>query len=513
SVSKNLGKLGEAQEQLGTGRKINKPSDDVVLSRMSMSYKIEISSVEQYKRNVNEGTGRLGFMENLINSARDIINRARELAVSESSDTSTVQTRDITSKEINNLYGELLSIGNSKLRNKYLFSGHLTNIQPFDASGNYQGDINDIEVYINQSIKSRINIPGSDAFSDKTKFISDDLTGQTLQGNLRITTGSANPVILSIKDGATSASPEEIRDSVNAPMTGFYTDDTQVVGEGRLTFKVGNEAPVTVDINALSGNDTVSTLVTYINTNITGVKAGIAYEDTGAPSEKARIFLRPTTPGTAFTINVSNDADGNDIDTNGLSALLHNDQRSNLTENALGIHAFVTNGSTGKRLLFSPNVPNTNFTIEVDEANDGSFADAADTDTAAPDGLALLYHIDDTTSNLTDSVTFFTVLDNLKYSLANNDTQGIRESIYLLDGVLDANIQVTADIGSRLKFFEEQKVRLEDSKISYETSLSGIMDADLGDVALRFTKIQSTLESLRISSLEALSQSLFKFLG
>jgi len=95
SVSKNLAKLGEAQEQLGTGRKINKPSDDVVLSRMAMSYKVELSSVEQYKRNVNEGTGRLGFMENLISSTRNIINRARELAVSESSDTSTGETRNI----------------------------------------------------------------------------------------------------------------------------------------------------------------------------------------------------------------------------------------------------------------------------------------------------------------------------------------------------------------------------------------------------------------------------------
>jgi flagellar hook-associated protein 3 len=512
SVSRNLGKLGAAQEKLGTGRKITKPSDDVVLTRMSMSYKVEINAVKQYERNVNEGVSRLGFTENLISSARQVINRARELAVAESSDTSTSETREITSYEIQNLRGEILSYANTRFRNKYIFSGYRTDTETFDASGNYQGDMNDIEIYIKQGIKARINISGSDAFTDKTKLITDDLTGETLQGKLRITTGSANPVILTLKDGVTNASPEEIRDSINAPMTAFYADDTAVVGDGELTFKVGTDAPVTLDVNAGNGNDTVATLVADINANVPGVEAGIAYEDTGAPPEQARLYLRPTTPGTHFTVDVSEDSDGSDIDLNGLSALLHNNQQSNLTENALGIQSFVINDNIGKKLLFAPNVPNTTFTIETDEDNDGTFNEAGPPDETDLTGLSLLYHIDSATTSLADSVSFFSIFDNLNYSLTNNDKQGISESIYLLDGALDTNLHVTADIGSSLKYMEEQRVKLEENTIAYEKNLSEIQDADIGEVALEYSKIQATLESLRISSLKTLSQSLFDFL-
>jgi flagellin-like hook-associated protein FlgL len=189
---------------------------------------------------------------------------------------------------------------------------------------------------------------------------------------------------------------------------------------------------------------------------------------------------------------------------------MHTDLKSNLTENALGIEAMVINDSSSKRLLFDPIVSGTTYTIAVDEDGDNTFSEAAEIDTT---GLSQLYHVSSAITNLNNSISFHMVLDHLRNSLANNDSIGIRQSIKLLDGSMDGLLNVTADVGSRYKYLEDQKLRLEDNEISYRKSLSTLEDADIAEVALEITKIQTTLEAMRISSMRSLQQSLFDFLG
>lgn len=494
SLSKNLSKLGKSQVQLSSGKRLTKPSDDVIAARGAMAYKVSINKIDQFNRNIDEGMSMLGLTEIQLSASRNILNRARELAVAESNDTSTGDTREMTSYEIQNLFNELISIGNTKLKNRHIFSGYLSSTQAFDTSGVYQGDTNNLEVYISDGIKTGINITGDTAFSDNTKYISADLTGEILSGNIRITEGSGTPLYLDTGDAFTNASPEEIRDTINAPMTGFYDSSvSETIGTGTLTLKAGTGSPVTLTVDGT--NNTPALLRNAINALNMGIEAGIFTDAAG----NERLFFRPTTAGEAFTIEVSNDGDGEDTDSNGLSALLHTDLQSNLTATALGVEAFVINDTAGKRLLFAPTTPNTSYSITVSDS------DGNDTDTSGLSRIA--------STNLTGSISFFMIIDHMKNSLASNDTAGIQGSIFLLDGALDSNINTTADAGSRLKYLDDQKDRLEDNELSYRQSLSILEDADIAEVALEITKIQSTLEAMRISSLRSLSQSLFDFLA
>lgn len=504
SLTKNLSQLAKVQQQLSSGKRLTKPSDDIIATRGTMAYRVSLNEIEQFNRNIDEGISTLGNTENQLRSTNDLINRARELAVAESNGTATATTRKVTSYEVQNLYNELLDIGNAKLKDKYLFSGFLTSTKPFNALGTYMGDSGSLEIFIANGIKTGINITGDTAFSDTTKQLSAVLGSTAGMGVLRITAGSNNPVTIPIKDAATNASPEEVRDAINAPMSGYY-DAADTIGTGTLTLKAGTGSPVTLAVDG--SNNTPALLRDSINTLNMGIEARLA---TDTVTGQVRLFFRPTTAGTPITIDVSGDGDGNDKDTSGLSALLHTDLQSNLTTNALGIEAFVINDTAGKRMLFDSTTPNTSFTIEVDEGNDGSFADAADTDTS---GLSRIYHDPSAATNLTNSISFFTVLDHFKNSLANNDDAGVRGSIYLFDGVLDSLVNTTADVGSRFKYLEEQKDRLLDNSVQYQESRSVLEDADIAQVALEMTKIQTSLEAMRISSLKSLSQSLFDFLG
>ncbi|GBD95550.1 flagellar hook-associated protein 3 [bacterium BMS3Abin06] len=499
SLSKNLSKLGKSQVQLSSGKRLTKPSDDVIAARGAMAYKVSINEIKQFNRNIDEGLSMLGLTEIQLSASLNILNRARELAVAESNDTATAETREMTSYEMQNLFSELISIGNTKLKNRYIFSGYLSSSQAFNASGVYQGDTNNLEVYISDGIKTGINITGDTAFTDSTKQLSSVLGGTAGMGTLRITSGSGNPVTLPIKDTLTNASPQEVRDAINAPMSGLY-NAADTIGTGTLTLTAGTGSPVTLTVDA--ANNTPALLRDAVNALDMGIEARLA---TDTVTNEVRLFFRPTTAGETFEIEVSGDGDGEDTDSNGLSALLHTGLQSNLTTTALGIEAFVINDTAGKRLLFAPTTPNTSYTIEVDEDGNSSFSDAGDTDTSGLSRIA--------SGNLTGSINFFMIIDHMKNSLSSNDTAGIQGSIFLLDGALDSNINTTADVGSRLKYLLDQKDRLEDNEISYIENLSILEDADIAEVALEITKIESTLEAMRISSLKSLSQSLFDFLA
>src|SRR5690625_7129923 len=54
NVSQSYGTLDKYMNQLSTGKKINRPSDDPVIAMRGISYRSELSKVQQYERNIGE---------------------------------------------------------------------------------------------------------------------------------------------------------------------------------------------------------------------------------------------------------------------------------------------------------------------------------------------------------------------------------------------------------------------------------------------------------------------------
>ncbi|MBC8412186.1 MAG: flagellar hook-associated protein FlgL [Nitrospira sp.] len=507
SLKKKFEELAKVSSQISSGKRLTKPSDDAISMKEAMAYKVSLNSIDQYKRNVDQGMSRLGFAENQMSSVEHVLQSARELAIAGSDATQSNESRDAASSVAQNLFNEMLNIGNSKFNNKYMFSGFSTNTAAFSSTGAWQGDTNDMNVYIDESVTQTINLNGNTAFSDTTKYMTADLTGATLTGTLQVAVGSGDSMDIPLKDGSTAATPAEIRDYINAPMTKAYADTgTTAVGTGTLTINVGTNDPVTITFDSTTTN-TLAGVRDAINSSNAAVNARIATVN-GSPATY-RMFLYPTTAGEGFSVDVA-DTDGNNNDTSGLSALLHTDIKSNLTENPHGLQAFVINDGTEERLMFEPVVKGTSFTIGVDEDADATFNETAETDAT---GLSLLYHASSTTTNLSSSITFFQIMNHFSNSLSNNDTKGIQTSIMLLDGAMDSVIDTTADAGSRMRYLQDHSNRLEDNEIAYIQNLSNVEDADIADAASEFAKIQTALEAMRITSIQTFSKSLFDFLG
>ncbi len=166
SLQKNLFDLSSANEKLASGKRISKPSDDVIGTARAMDYKLALNNIEQYKRNIDDAINHLEFSEKIMNSVSDSLIRAKELSIQGAAGALGDSDRLALAKEVEQLRDHLLNLSASKLRGRYIFSGFKTDISPFDPTTfDYLGDSGSINVIIDKGTTMGINIPGNNAFS------------------------------------------------------------------------------------------------------------------------------------------------------------------------------------------------------------------------------------------------------------------------------------------------------------------------------------------------------------
>ncbi len=163
-ISKTNTRLLKSYGQLASGKKINTPSDDPLAVHGILQYKRVISDTEQYQRNIQHAEGYLATSEAVISETTNNLSRLRELAVSQATGTATPETRLDTSFEVGELFNELISTGNSKFGDRYLFAGYLSDTVPFTSSGVYGGDSNETALQIGPSTTFSYGVTGNKLF-------------------------------------------------------------------------------------------------------------------------------------------------------------------------------------------------------------------------------------------------------------------------------------------------------------------------------------------------------------
>ena len=116
--------LIDTQQQLSTGKKVNKPSDDPVAAARILKLDQELQRSETYGRNANLADNRLKQEESTLASAVDIIQRVRELTVQAGNGSLSANDRQSISAELKERLGQLANIANTRdASGEYIFSG------------------------------------------------------------------------------------------------------------------------------------------------------------------------------------------------------------------------------------------------------------------------------------------------------------------------------------------------------------------------------------------------------
>lgn len=156
-----------ANERVISGKKINRPSDDPAGAHEVLRLKSLESSAKQYGRNMNRAINVLQTTESLLENVNNRIVRAKELAVRESTGTENSESREMAAIEVSGILDEVLSIANTRIDGKYIFSGFKTASQPFDPADPayaYNGDGGLIEIAVDENRQIPVNLTGDILF-------------------------------------------------------------------------------------------------------------------------------------------------------------------------------------------------------------------------------------------------------------------------------------------------------------------------------------------------------------
>ncbi len=181
NVQRSTSNLSKLQEQISTGKKVNRPSDAPAGARRILNLRSENFRLDQYASNVQTATQSLNFNSSTLQNTANILQRIQELTMQGVSDTMDQDGRKAIASEINQLVESILQNANTTRSGRYIFAGTATKTVPFEATRNSKGEISaitykgnreKIEYPVGPGTTVQVNQTGNEVFIDNNLFSS-----------------------------------------------------------------------------------------------------------------------------------------------------------------------------------------------------------------------------------------------------------------------------------------------------------------------------------------------------
>lgn len=159
--------IAAAQEQISSGRRINRPSDDPAAAARLVGIDASLARLSQFERNAGSAESSLALQETVLASVVDSVQRIRELTVQANNGTNGAGERDAIAAEINTRLDGLYDLANTRNSNgDALFAGSRATVTPFTPGSptSYDGDDTPRRVAIGLDREVIAAEPGSDVF-------------------------------------------------------------------------------------------------------------------------------------------------------------------------------------------------------------------------------------------------------------------------------------------------------------------------------------------------------------
>ena len=166
NMSNNLNRLEMLHNEISTGKRLSRPSDDPAAVARTLTYNGDIAAGEAYLRTIDAATTWMNATDDALSEAGELMQRARELAV-EGSNGGVMTPEDMATigAEVDHILSQMVVTGNASLRGQRLFAGELIGADPFTASAlapgfTYTGDTGTMEREYDLGAYVTINTPG-----------------------------------------------------------------------------------------------------------------------------------------------------------------------------------------------------------------------------------------------------------------------------------------------------------------------------------------------------------------
>jgi len=242
-IGKQTGKLLDVQQQVASGRRIQRPSDDPVASARALEVTQSKSVNSLYTANQGYAKDALRFVDSKLSDATDVLTYVRTRAVESGNGAYSKQDQASIAADLSQQFEALQSIANTRdATGDYVFGGYRSNIQPF-AGGltggvSYQGDQGARTLQISASrnlpitssgdeIFNTVRAPSGSAFALSTAAN----TGTALVSDMTLSGYNGHAYTVSVGTGPTYSVVDNTTGAAVTPGS-----VTTVGGETKLTF-------------------------------------------------------------------------------------------------------------------------------------------------------------------------------------------------------------------------------------------------------------------------------------
>ena len=480
-----------AQKEITSGKKIQKPSDDPSGMRDTLALRTNIKQIKQFDRNINSNQLFLSRGESTLDSIGVSLTRAKELSMVELGGLSTSETRGYAKTELDNIIAKVLQDANTKVKDMYIFSGTDVNTTPFELSASgavyiYNGNSDNLMIQIEEDINVKVNIPGS------------EVLGTDLDPNLNTSTN------VSELNGGSGIASGAISITDRAGISGTVTITSSMTLANVITAIDNVSSNLTASINS-SGN-------------------GITITDTSSIIKNSLTVSEVDGGTTALSLGIVGTKDGNiegmdlnaALSTNTLISELNGGQGLtlgdiNIINGAASGVVSLSSATTIAKVISLINNSGNNVTASIDSA--GSSLQVISNSSST---IAVVSNVGtDTTAEelgIGGGRNVINTLFKLKQAMEYDDTFAILGSLANLDSGLETINGSRAIYGAVARRIMSTEATHQQNIVNQKDQISNIEGADLVEAASEFAAMEAALQASLSSTARIIQPSLLDFL-
>lgn len=159
-------RVADLQNQLSTGKRLNRPSDDPAGLSSTMQLRSQLRQDSRYLDTISAATERLNSADTALQGISTMLTRAKSLMVRAASASLDDGGRQAIASELDVIRQGVTDAFNTTYQGRPVFGGTASGSRAIDASGAYLGDDADINARVARGIDVRIDVKGSAAGAD-----------------------------------------------------------------------------------------------------------------------------------------------------------------------------------------------------------------------------------------------------------------------------------------------------------------------------------------------------------
>ena len=479
-----------AQKEITSGKKIQKPSDDPSGMRDTLALRTNIKQIKQFDRNINSNQLFLSRGESALDSIGVSLSRAKELSMVELGGLSTSETRGYAKTELDNIISKVLQDASTKVKNMYIFSGTNVNTTPFEVSASgavYKGNSDNLMVQIEEDINVKVNIPGSEVLgTDLNPDLNTSTNVSDLNGGTGITAGS-----FSVTDRAGTSGTVTITSSMT--LANVITAIGNV--SSNLTASI-NSSGNGITIRDTSSVITNSLTVSEIDGGTTALSLGIV----GTKDGNIEGMDLNAALSTSTLISELNGGDGLTLgDINIINGAASSAVSLSSATTIGGVIGLINAAASG---TVTASIDSAGTSLQVVSNNSSTIAvvNNVGTDTTAEElGIGGGRNVINT-------------LFKLKQAMEYDDTFAILGSLANLDSGLETINESRAIYGAVARRIMSTEATHQQNIVNQKDQISNIEGADLVEAASEFAAMEAALQASLSSTARIIQPSLLDFL-